>query len=94
MVIRFLLFPTGSIRTIRFRPMKGMVFRVNSITGLSPWYSGVERRHQRLFKKLVQPGDIIVDIGANWGGAHPVFFTPRRTKWASYRHGALPSGVR
>lgn len=37
------------------------------MTGLSPWYSGVERQHQQAFRRLVRPGDIAIDIGANWG---------------------------
>jgi FkbM family methyltransferase len=44
-----------------------MRYRVNEITGLSPWYSGVEREHQKAFKQLVGEGDTAVDVGANWG---------------------------
>jgi len=65
--IRRLFFRPGTVRTIRLGPMRGMVFRVSPITGLSPWYSGAEREHQRTFKALVHPGDVVVDIGANWG---------------------------
>src|SRR5262249_7912556 len=39
----------------------------SDVTGLSPWYSGVERDHQRTFEKMVRAGDVVVDIGANWG---------------------------
>lgn len=66
-VIRRLFFPPGAVRTIRFGPMRGMVFRVSSITEMSPWYSGSEPRHQRAFRKLVREGDVVIDIGANWG---------------------------
>ncbi len=55
------------MRRIRLGPLRGFVFRVNDITGLSPWYSGAEREHQRTFKRLVQAGDVVVDVGANWG---------------------------
>jgi FkbM family methyltransferase len=65
--IKRLYFPPGALRRIRFGPLRGMVFRVSDITGLSPWYSGGEHEHQQTFKKLVQPGDTVVDIGANWG---------------------------
>ncbi len=66
-LIRNLYFRQGSIRTIQFGPMRGMTFRVNSVTGLSPWYSGAERPHQRAFKQIVWPGDVVIDVGANWG---------------------------
>lgn len=65
--IRSLFFPPGAVRTIRFGPMRGMIFRVGPTTGMSPYYSGAEREHQRAFKRIVQPGDMVVDIGANWG---------------------------
>jgi FkbM family methyltransferase len=66
-IVRSLFFRPGSVRTICFGPMQGMVFRVSHITGLSPWYSGVERKHHRTFDSLIWPGDVVVDIGANWG---------------------------
>ena len=65
--VRRLFFRPSTVRTICFGPMRGMAFRVGPITGLSPWYSGAEREHQRTFKALVQPGDVVLDIGANWG---------------------------
>jgi FkbM family methyltransferase len=34
---------------------------------MSPWYSGTEREHQRTFKNLIDSGDIVIDVGANWG---------------------------
>ena len=64
---RKLYFREGKVRRIRLGPMRGFVFRVSDITGLSPWYSGAEREHQRTFKRLVQAGDVVVDVGANWG---------------------------
>jgi hypothetical protein len=57
----------GSVRRIQFGPLRGMVFRVGPFTGLSPWYSGAERDHQRAFRRLVGPGWLVVDLGANWG---------------------------
>jgi FkbM family methyltransferase len=60
-------FRTGAVRRVAFGPLRGMRYRVNEITGLSPWYSGVEREHQQAFKELVGEGDAAVDVGANWG---------------------------
>lgn len=48
-------------------PMRGMMFRVNNVTQLMPLYSGNERPHQMRFKELLTEGDVIIDIGANWG---------------------------
>lgn len=62
-----LFFRTGSVRRVAFGPLRGMRYRVNEITGLSPWYSGVEREHQKAFKQLVGKGDTAIDVGANWG---------------------------
>ncbi len=64
---RKLFFPNGAVRKILIGPLRGHVYRVNEITGMAPWYSGTERSLQRLFKKLVVPGDVVIDIGANWG---------------------------
>jgi FkbM family methyltransferase len=64
---KFVFFRQNSIRRIRFGPLRGMVYRVDDITGLSPWYSGSEREHQRVFKSLVNTGDLVIDVGANWG---------------------------
>lgn len=48
-------------------PMKGMVFRVNNVTQLTPLYSGDERWHQKRFKELMCEGKTVIDVGANWG---------------------------
>jgi len=66
-VVRSLFFRRDAIRTILFGPMRGMVFRVGPVTGISPWYSGVERAQQRFFKALLHPRDVVMDVGANWG---------------------------
>jgi FkbM family methyltransferase len=51
-----------------------MVYKVSDITGMSPWYSGTEREHQQIFKRLIQSGDTVIDIGANWG-LHTLYFS-------------------
>jgi hypothetical protein len=51
-----------------------MVYRVGPITGLSPWYSGAERDHQHAFRRFVAPGNLVVDVGANWG-AHTLYLS-------------------
>jgi len=51
--IKRFCFPPSSVRRIRVGPLKGRVFRVSDVTGMSPWYSGAEREHQRTFKNLI-----------------------------------------
>jgi FkbM family methyltransferase len=65
--IRRLFFPLGAVRRIRFGPLRGLVFRISPGTGLAPWYSGAERTHQHVFRRLMRPGGVAVDVGANWG---------------------------
>lgn len=60
-------FRKNSTHYIWFGPIRGMKFRVSEIGGLEPLYSGVERRHQKAFRELLKPGDIAIDVGANWG---------------------------
>src|SRR5207247_10055967 len=64
--IRSVFFRPSSVRRIRFGPMRGMLYRVGPVTGLSPWYSGAEREHQRTFESVLRPGSVAVVIGANW----------------------------
>lgn len=65
--VRGLFFQPGSVRKICFGPLRGMIFRTGPITGLSALYSGTERAHQKSFRNVVQSGDVVVDVGANWG---------------------------
>jgi FkbM family methyltransferase len=73
-LIQRLLFRDGSIKTIRLGPLSGMRYRVNEITRMSAWYSGPERAHQRLFRRLLSKGDAVIDVGANWG-LHTLLFS-------------------
>lgn len=65
--VRSLFFRLGSVQRITVGPLRGMIFRAGPITGLSGWYSGTERTHQKAFKNIVQSADVVVDVGANWG---------------------------
>ena len=60
-------FRSETVHRMAIGPMRGIVWKVDDITGLSPWYSGTERDHQKAFKRLIKPGDVVVDVGANWG---------------------------
>lgn len=72
--IKKTFFPDGAIRTIQWGPLRGKKFRVSPVTGMAPWYSGTERLHQRMFKKLLRSGDAAIDIGAN-RGAHTLYLS-------------------
>jgi FkbM family methyltransferase len=70
---KFYFYP-GAVRHISWGPLRGFVYRVSTITGMAPWYSGAEREHQRTFQKLVWTGDVVMDVGANWG-SHTLYFS-------------------
>jgi FkbM family methyltransferase len=72
--IRSLFFRPGTVRTIRFDPLKGIVYRVSSSTGMSAWYSEGQWEHQRVFKRILRHGDVAFDVGANWG-EHTLLFS-------------------
>ena len=65
--IRNTVFRDGSIQKIKIGPLRGTKFIVSEATGLSPLYSGMERAHQSAFKRIVNKGDVAIDIGASWG---------------------------
>src|SRR5687767_677321 len=66
-LIKTTFFRPGVVRRTRVGPLRGMVFKVSPITGMSPWYSGAEREHQQAFRRLVGLGAMVIDVGANWG---------------------------
>lgn len=66
--IRRSLFPDGAVRRIAFGPLRGMRYRVSPITGMETWHSAHERPMQNAFARLVGAGDVVVDVGTNWGG--------------------------
>lgn len=66
-VVKTIYFRPGAVRQIRLGPLRGMKYQVSHTTGLSAWYSGPERDHQRVFKTILKAGDTVIDVGANWG---------------------------
>ena len=73
-IFKSLFFKNGSVKKIRFGPLRGKIYKVSSISGISGWYSGHETAMQNAFKKYVKTGDTVVDIGCNWG-VHALFLS-------------------
>lgn len=44
------------------------------MTGLAVWHAGAERAHQHAFQRLLRTGDVVIDVGANWG-QHSLLFS-------------------
>ena len=61
-VIKKTLFPQGAVRPILWGALRGKKYRVSPVTGLSPVYSGVEKRQVEYFKKYIEPGDCVIDV--------------------------------
>lgn len=72
--LKNVLFRDGAVRRIRLGPLRGLEFQVSNVTGMSPWYSGSERHHQRIFRELINANDCVIDVGANWG-LHTLLFS-------------------
>ncbi|MCM8757465.1 MAG: FkbM family methyltransferase [Candidatus Omnitrophica bacterium] len=51
-----------------------MQFRVSIFTQLMAIYSDVERWHQKRFREILKEGDVVIDVGANWG-VHTLYFS-------------------
>jgi FkbM family methyltransferase len=66
-VLRRTLFQPGAVRPIVAGPLRGYRFRVDSVTGMAPLYSGPERHEQAFIASRVRSGDTTFDVGANWG---------------------------
>lgn len=57
----------GTTHRILTGPMRGMRFVFTESSGFAALYSGNEKDNQKAYARIVQPGDVIVDAGANWG---------------------------
>lgn len=66
-ILRRTLFPIGAERRVLVGPLRGQRVRLSTINGLGALVSGGEAEHQHTFKRLVRPGDCVIDVGSNWG---------------------------
>ena len=57
----------GIVLTIWRGPLKGMRYRLNQYSALTPLWGVWEPYAQRIFSNLVQAGDCVYDLGANTG---------------------------
>lgn len=69
-----LVWPTGSKAKIKRGPLIGKYFVVSKNSGWSPIVGRWEPESQQLFCKIIQPGWIIYDLGAN-NGIHTLLFS-------------------
>jgi FkbM family methyltransferase len=66
-VVRW-LFPQDRVRTVLLGPIRGTRFKVAPQSGMGATYAlGLEAYHQRWFRRHVQRGMTVYDIGANRG---------------------------
>jgi FkbM family methyltransferase len=61
------------VRTILIGPCRGLRYRIFPGMGLSPIYGGWEEDAQNLMIKHIKPGDVVYDLGANYG-IHALLF--------------------
>jgi len=57
----------GQIRTILLGPSAGQVYRIFPEYGLAPTFGRWEPELQKLMVKVISPGDVVYDAGANYG---------------------------
>jgi FkbM family methyltransferase len=72
-LIQNTFFPEGAIRTVLLGPCRGLHYRVFPGYGWAYVYGGWERDLVRLMARLIQPGSIVYDLGANYG-MHTLLF--------------------
>jgi len=69
-----LIWPYQKKASIRRGPLKGYKFIVSENSGWSPIIGRWEPEAQRLFTKIIKPGNIVYDLGAN-NGIHSLLFS-------------------
>lgn len=70
-ILRFILKNTywrdGCVRRILIGPSAGQVYRIFPKYGLAPTFGRWEPDLQRLMVKVISPGEVAYDVGANYG---------------------------
>ncbi len=72
-LLREFLYPIGTEATIRVGPLKGCRYVVTEQSGWSPVMGRWEPEAQQLYGELIEPGEVIWDLGANTG-IHSLLF--------------------
>lgn len=66
-VIASTVFPVGSVRTVLFGPCRGLKYRIFSGYALAYLYGGREPAEMRAMVRLLKPGSVAYELGANYG---------------------------
>jgi FkbM family methyltransferase len=69
-----MIWPAGSKAKIVRGPLKGRYFIISENSGWSPIVGRWEPESQQLFLKIIQPGWVVYDLGAN-NGIHSLLFS-------------------
>ncbi len=66
-IIKNTFFPFGSIRTVLRGPCRGLKIRIFRNFGVTYLYGGYEPREAKYMIRLLRPGMVSYDVGANFG---------------------------
>lgn len=73
-LLKSTLFRTGSTRTVLFGPCRGLKYRIFPGFGHAFLYGGWEPKETRYMIRLLRPGMVTYDLGANYG-MHTLLFS-------------------
>jgi hypothetical protein len=66
-IIMNLFFSRGRVMKILIGPLKGYKYIVKSDTGFSSLLGRWEKESQLIYTNLIKKGDVVFDLGANFG---------------------------
>ncbi|HIN40787.1 MAG TPA: FkbM family methyltransferase [Flavobacteriales bacterium] len=69
-----IVFPIGSNGSIRLGPMKGMQYLINHNSRWAPIFGRWEPELQSVFCEVIKEGDVVYDLGTNFG-LHTMLFS-------------------
>ncbi|HYE53394.1 MAG TPA: FkbM family methyltransferase [Chitinophagaceae bacterium] len=91
--IQNLIFPLGSVQTIKMGYLKGFKIRLSKNSLWSPLIGNWEPAMQRIMKAVVKPGHVAYDVGANNGLHGLLLSTIVGDKGHVFNFEPLPSNI-